>query len=258
MTGLTAAARMEWIKLRSVWSTTWIFLIFVVGMIGLAVLGLGFQNATGLTPAERATFDPTQASFQGLLIGVPAVGILGVLAITGEFSSGLIRTTLAVVPGRPKVLAAKVMVLAAVALAVGELLAFGSFFAGEAAISAFASFKPHASLGQPGVARAVLMGGAIPCLFALIGLGLGALVRHTAAAVSLVFGVLFVLPLLAFIFPHHAAIAAYTPFEIAQNSMVAVKPVAGAIGAWTGLLVMCLYAAAALVAGGWALTRRDA
>ena len=230
MTALTAAARMEWIKLRSTWSATWIFLIFVVGMIGLAVLGLGFQNATGLTPAERAAFDPTQASFQGLLIGAPAVGILGVLAITGEFSSGLIRTTLAVVPGRPKVFAAKVMVLAAVTLAVGEVLAFGSFFAGEAAISAFASFKPHASLGQPGVARAVLMGGAIPCLFALIGLGLGALVRHAAAAVSLVFGVLFVLPLLGFIFPHHAAIAPYTPFEIAQNSMVAVKPVAAPSG----------------------------
>jgi ABC-2 type transport system permease protein len=258
MTALTAAARMEWIKLRSTWSTTWIFLIFAVSMIGLAVLGLGFQNPTGLTPAERATFDPTQASFQGLLIGVPAVGILGVLAITGEFSSGLIRTTLAVVPGRPRMLAAKVMVLAAVTLAVGEVLAFGSFFAGKAAISAFASFKPHASLGQPGVARAVLMGGAIPCLFALIGLGLGALVRHAAAAVSLVFGVMFVLPLLAYILDPHGPVIQYTPLDIAQNSLVAVKPVAGAIGAWTSLLVMCLYVAAAVVAGGWALTRRDA
>jgi ABC-2 type transport system permease protein len=258
MTALTAVARMEWIKLRSVRSTAWIFAIFAVSMIGLAVLGLGFQNATGLTPAERAAFDPTQASFQGFLIGAPAVGILGVLAITGEFSSGLIRTTLAAVPRRPMAFAAKVMVVAAVTLAAGEVLAFGSFFAGEAAISAFATFKPHASLGQPGVARAVLMGGAIPCLVALIGLGLGALIRHTAGAVSLVFGVLFVLPVLALVFPGHAAIGRYMPFEVISSSMLAVKPVAGAIGAGEGLLVMCLYAAAALAAGGWALTRRDA
>jgi ABC-2 type transport system permease protein len=257
MSTLTAVARMEWIKLRSVWSTTWIFLISAVSMIGLAVLGLGFQNQAGLTPSEIAAFDPTQAGFQGLLIGVPAVGILGVLAITGEFSSGLIRTTLAAVPGRLTVFAGKVVVVAVVTLAAGEVLAFASFFAGEAAISAFASFKPHASLADGDVVRAVLMGGAVPCLFALIGLGLGALVRHTAGAVSLVFGVLFVLPVLALVSPSHA-IGRYMPFEVISSSMIAVKPVAGAIGAGEGLLVMCLYAAAALAAGGWALTRRDA
>ena len=94
--------------------------------------------------------------------------------------------------------------------------------------------------------------------FALIGLGLGALVRHAAAAVSLVFAILFVLPLLAFTLQHHGAIIHYTPFLIAQDSMVTVKPVGGAIAPWPGLLVMCLYAAAALTAGCWALTRRDA
>jgi ABC-type transport system involved in multi-copper enzyme maturation permease subunit len=254
MTGLVAVARMEWIKLRSLWSTGWIFAIFAASMVGLAILSLGFQNQQ-LSPAELAAFDPTQAGFQGLLISVPAIGILGVLAITGEFSSGLIRTTLAAVPSRPRVLAAKAAVLAAVTLVAGEVLAFAAFFAGEGFL---ASSKPHASLGQEGVARAVLMGGAIPCLFAFIGLGLGALVRHTAAAVSLVFGVLFVLPVLAFTLQRHGAIIHYTPFEIAQNSMVAVKPVSGAIGPWQGLLVMCLYAAAALAAGGWSLTRRDA
>jgi ABC-2 type transport system permease protein len=254
MTGLTAAARMEWIKLRSLWSTGWILAIFAASMVGLAILALGFQDQQ-LSPAELATFDPTQAGFQGLLIGVPAIGILGVLAITGEFSSGLIRTTLAAVPGRPQVLAAKAAVLAAVTLVAGEVLAFAAFFAGEAFL---ASSKPHASLGQAGVARAILLGGALPCLFALIGLGLGALVRHTAVAVSLVFGILFVLPLLALTLQHHGAIVHYTPFEIAQNSLVAVKPVAGAIGPWQGLLVMCAYAAAALAAGGWSLTRRDA
>lgn len=258
MSSLAAVARMEWIKLRSLWSTAWIFAIFAVSMVGLAILAPGFQNQHNLSPAELAAYDPTQAGFQGLLIGVPAIGILGVLAITGEFSSGLIRTTLAAVPSRPRVLAAKAAVVAAVTLLAGEVLAFAAFFAGEAALAAFDSYKPHAWLGQAGVARAVLMGGAIPCLFALIGLGLGALVRHTAVAVSLVFGVLFVLPLLAFTLDRHGAVIHYTPFLVTQDSMVAVKPVAGAIGPWQGLLVMCAYAAAALAAGCWALTRRDA
>jgi ABC-2 type transport system permease protein len=255
MTGLTAASRMEWIKLRSLWSTTWIFAIFAASMVGLAILALGFQTQPHLSPAGLAAFDPTRGGFQGLLISVPAIGILGVLAITGEYSSGLIRPTLAAVPRRPLVLAAKAAVVGAVTLVAGEVLAFAAFFAGEAAL---ASSLPHASLGQAGVARAVLMGGAIPCQFALIGLGLGALVRHAAAAVSLVFAILFVLPLLAFTLQHHGAIIHYTPFLIAQDSMVTVKPVGGAIAPWPGLLVMCLYAAAALTAGCWALARRDA
>jgi ABC-2 type transport system permease protein len=255
MTGLTAVARMEWIKLRSLWSTVWIFAIFAASMIGLAILDLGYQTQPHLSPAEIATFDPTQGGFQGLVISVPAIGILGVLAIAGEFSSGLIRTTLAAVPSRPLVLAAKAAVVGAVTLVAGEVLAFAAFFAGQAAL---ASSNPHASLGQAGVARAVLMGGAVPCLFGLIGVGLGALVRHTVAAVSLVFGFLFVLPVLAFTLQHHGAIIHYTPFLIAQDSMVAVKPVAGAIAPWQGLLVMCAYAAAALTAGCWALTRHDA
>jgi ABC-2 type transport system permease protein len=255
MSGLTAVGRMEWIKLRSLWSTAWIFASFAASMVGLAILDLGFQTPAHMSPADLATYDVTEQGFEGLLISVPMLGVLGVLAITGEYSSGLIHTTLAAVPRRPLVLAAKAAVVGAVTLVSGEVLAFAAFFAGEAALS---GSIPHASLGQPGVARAVLMGGAVPCLLALIGLGLGALVRHTAAAVSLVFGTLFVLPLLVFTLPHHAAITPYMPFLIAQNSLIAVKPVAGAIAPWQGLLVMCLYAAAALTAGGWAITRRDA
>lgn len=255
MTALAAAARMEWIKLRSLWSTVWIFALFAVSMVALAILDLGFQTPAHLSAADLAKYDVTEQGFEGLLVSVPALGVLGVLAVTGEYSCGLIRTTLTAVPRRPLVLAAKAAVVGAVTLVSGEVLALAAFFAGEAVL---ARSIPHASLGQPGVARAVLMGGAVPCLLALIGLGLGTLVRHTAAAVSLVFGLLFVLPLLAFTLPHHGAVISYTPLLIAQNSMIAVKPVAGAVSAWPGLLVMCLYAAAALIAGGWALIRRDA
>lgn len=255
MTGLAAVGQMEWIKLRSLRSTAWIFVIFTVSMVGLAILDLGFQSSARLTPAQLATWDPTAQGFEGLAVAGPLMGVLGILAITGEYSSGLIRTTLAAVPRRPRVLAAKAAVVGAVTLVAGEVLAFAGFLAGEAVL---AGSVPHASLGQATVARAVLMAGAVPALLGLIGLGLGALVRHTVGAVSLFFGLLFVLPALLLPLPDYAEIIRYTPLLIVQNSLIGVRPVvAHALGAWPGLLLMCLYAVAALAAGGWALARRD-
>src|SRR6202453_5384011 len=137
--------------------------------------------------SDGARFAPTSAGFAGLALGQLAFGVLGVLIITSEFSSGMIRATFAAVPRRALLLAAKAGVLGAVTLVAGEVLAFVSFAVGEAVLR---SPAPHASLGQPGVLRAVLMGGAYPCLIALIALGLGAIIRHTAGAISAVAGIL--------------------------------------------------------------------
>ena len=134
-----------------------------------------------MSAADRASFDPTKNSFVGLAIGQLIMATFGALAITSEFSSGMIRATLAAVPDRPLLLAAKAAVVGAVALAAGEILAFAGFLAGQAAV---ASPAPHATLGQPGVLRAVLMAGAYLCVIALIGLGLGAIIRHTAGAIG--------------------------------------------------------------------------
>ena len=179
--GFRAVARMEWLKLRSVRSTWWTLLVFAAAMIGLAILILMHQHWATMSAADRATFDPTNDSFPGLAIGQLALGVLGVLVITSEFSSGMIRATFAAAPRRPLVLAAKAAVVAAVTLVAGEILAFAAFGVGEAVLR---SPAPHATLGQPGVLRAVLMAGAYPALIALIGLGLGALIRHTAGAIS--------------------------------------------------------------------------
>src|SRR5690348_2596685 len=153
-------ARMEWEKLRTVRSTGYIVAVFAVGMVGLAVLALSHENYARLSAADRASFDPAHDCFIGLVLGQLLLGTLGVLAITAEFSSGMIRAT---------------------------------FAAGQAALI---SLAPHAALGQPGVLRAVLMAGAYPALIALISLGLGALIRHTAGAIGAMVGLLFVLPLL--------------------------------------------------------------
>src|SRR6202042_1862096 len=153
--------------------------VFGAAMIGLAMVVLKNENYAQLSATGRASFDPAYDAFLGLVLGQLLLGVLGVLAITTEFSSGMIRATFAAAPRRPLVLAAKAAVLGAVTLAAGEIFAFAAFYAGQAALKAPA---PHATLGQPGVLRAVLLAGAYPALIALIGLGVGAIVRHTARA----------------------------------------------------------------------------
>jgi ABC-2 type transport system permease protein len=255
--GFRTVAQMEWLKLRSVRSTWWTLLVFAAGMIGLAVPILIHQHWATMSAADRASFDPVNDSFAGLAIGQLALGVLGVLAVTSEFSSGMIRATFAAVPRRPLVLAAKAAVIAAVTLVAGEILAFVAFGVGEAVLK---NPAPHAALGQPGVLRAVLMAGAYPALIALIGLGLGALIRHTAGAISAVAGVLFALPLILVPLGTSIqnAVGQFMPMLIAENSLTAVKPLPHSLSPGVGFVLLCVYAAAALGAGGWALARRDA
>ena len=255
--GFRSAVTMEWLKLRSVRSTWWIGLVFAAGMIGLAILALGHEQWSSMSATDRASFDPVNQGFTGLALGQLVLGVLGVLMITAEFSSGMIRATLAAVPRRPVVLAAKAAVLGAVTLAIGEVFAFAAFAVGEAVLR---SPAPHASLGQPGVLRAVLLAGAYPALIALIALGLGAIVRNTAAGISAVVGILFVVPLI--LLPLGTSIqhsvGKFLPMIIAENSMTMVKPAADSLSPFAGLAVLCGYAVIALAAGGWALARRDA
>jgi ABC-2 type transport system permease protein len=248
--GLRGVACMEWRKLRTVRSTYWTLLVFAAAMVGVAVM----DGATGPTqPAP--SYDPTQSAFGGLAVAQLVIGILGALTISSEFSSGSIRATFAAVPRRGRVLATKAAVLAGVTLAAGEALAFAAF----AAFPVDAPHGvPHASLGQPGVARAVLLAGVYPCLIALIGLGLAAIIRHTAGTIAAIVGVLFVLPLVLLPLGGHGAALKFLPWIIAVNSLTAVKPVADSLSAGAGFGMLCLYAAVALTAGGWALARRDA
>ena len=257
--GFRSVARMEWVKLRSVRSTWWVLGIVAAGMIGLAVLSLATYSShyPHMSAADRASFDATENSFVGLAIGQLIMATFGALAITSEFSSGMIRATLAAVPNRPLLLAAKAAVVGAVALAAGEILAFAGFLAGQAAV---ASPAPHATLGQPGVLRAVLMAGAYLCVAALIGLGLGAIIRHTAGAIGAAVGLIFVLPLVLLPLPISAqhATMKFLPELIAENSLTAVKPVTWALSPWAGLGMLCLYTAALLGAGAILLAKRDA
>ena len=243
------ALRMEWIKLRSLRSTWWALGVTVASAIGVAV-------AVGVNTKDTAA-DLTNNALAGIALGLLLTGVLGVLAMTGEYSSGMIQATLAAIPNRPLVLAAKAAVFGAVALAVGEAAAFIAFFAGGAALPDRVAAP---TLGQPGVLRAVALGGAGYCLIGLLGIGLGAIIGHTPGAIAVLVGGVYVLAQLVAAFT--PAIMPYLPVSIVANSMSAVQPMAAEgqvhfLSPWTGLGMLSLYAAVALGAGGWLLASRD-
>jgi ABC-type transport system involved in multi-copper enzyme maturation permease subunit len=245
--GFREAAAAEWIKLRSLRSTAWV-----------AGAGLGATVALGAVAAANTrsvTGDPTNNMLAGLLIGQVITGVLGVLAMTGEYSSGSIRVTLSAIPNRPLVLLAKAAVLGTVSLVAGEITTFASFFLGTALLRANI---PHPSLTDPAVARAVVLSGAYLALTALAGLGVGVILRHSPAAVATLVGALFVVPMVVGAV-RAAAVARFLPELIAGNSLAAVKPVAGfAWSPWLELAIVAAYPLVLLTAGCGLLIRRDA
>jgi ABC-2 type transport system permease protein len=239
------AARMEWIKLRSLRSTWWTLAVTIAGAVAIAVaVGANTRNAAA---------DLTNNSLAGVALGLLAIGALGAVLMTGELASGSIRSTLAAIPNRPLLLAAKAAVFGLAALAAGEAAAFVAFFAGGAALPATV---PAPTLGQPGVLRAVALAGAGLCLVGLLGMGLGAIVRHTGAAIAVLVGGVFVGAQFVGAFAHAAL--AYLPIAIVANSLAAVQAQPYSLSPWSGLGMLCLYAAVALGSGGWLLARRDA
>jgi hypothetical protein len=252
--GLAQAARMEWIKLRSLRSTWWTLAGTAAGAIGIgAAVGHNTRDGSG---------DLVNNALAGIVPGLLLVGALGVLTMTGEYGSGTIRVTLAAIPRRHLVLLAKAAVLGALTLLVGQAASFGSFFAAGATLR---DGIVAPTLGQPGVLRAVVLTGAGYCLVGLLGLGLGAIVRHSAAGVAaLVAGVYVVAQFIGFVV---RGVAPYMPILIVANSLSTTKPVTCGtdsascphfLSAWAGLGVLGLYAVAALAVGGWLLARRDA
>jgi ABC-2 type transport system permease protein len=241
-------ARMEWIKLRSLRSTRATLVLTVLAAVGISV-------ATGLD-TKSAAEDLTSNALGGVSVGLLLIGVLGVLVTTSEYTSGMIKTTLAAVPNRPLVLAAKAAVFGATALAFGEAASFLSFFAGGASLRHGIAAP---SLSQPGVLRAVLLTGASFCLIGLLGLGLGAIIRHTVAAVAVLVGGVYLAAQFAASIAH--SLYAYVPGSIVANSLSTTRPAEAGISMlspWAGLGLLCGYAVAVLVVGGWLLNRRDA
>jgi ABC-type transport system involved in multi-copper enzyme maturation permease subunit len=186
---------------------------------------------------------------------VIAVSVLGVLAFSAEYSTGLIQVTFTAAPRRRAVLAAKAVVLAGLTLAVGEAVAFASFGLDQAIL---ASHGQGVSLGHPGVPGAVLRAGLLLCVCALLGLALGAIIRHTAGGIAATIVVILVPGIAALLpAPWNGRIGRFTLLEAAQQ-VSALHPAADLFSPGWSLLVLLAWPAAALALAAVLITQRDA
>jgi ABC-2 type transport system permease protein len=281
--GLRRAMAAEWTKLWSVRSTIWTLVATGVAVLGLCAI------STGTVSASDIIEDPTRRSLIGIFLGQLIFGVLGVLVMSAEYGTGTIRATLSALPRRPVVLTAKLLVFGAVAVVVSEVLTFSAFALGQALLSAkhavgssaFAAQHaqqlgvkiPHnlqgllangsASLGQPGVLRAVIGGGLYLALLGLLALGLATIIRHTAGAISAFVGVVLVLPLIVQALPMSIsdAVARYLPANIGLI-MFSTNGIPDRLGPafspWTGFAILAGYTVVTLGIGCWVLVRRDA
>jgi hypothetical protein len=256
--GFADVLRSEWTKARTVPSTIWTLVAAAVLAIGLgALISAVAANhyATG-SASTRASWDPTGVSGSGLGIAQLAIGVLGALLITSEYSSRAIANSLAAVPRRGRLLAAKAVVVVGLVFVVTEILTFACFFIGQALISGHA---PSATLGDQNVLRALIGGGLYGALIGLLGLLFGAILRSAAAAISLLVAMLFVLPGIAAALPASIehTVEKFWPTQAGQQIAGVVRG-AHTLAPWAGFGVFCAFVAIVMAAAFLAFERRDA
>ena len=250
--------RSEWTKLRTQPSVFWALLATMILIAGFGILySLVRETRPPHGAAAIASFDPAGVSLSGVQLAQIAVGVLGVLLVTSEYATGLIRTTLAAVPRRLPVLWGKAAMLAAAIVAVSVPAASAAFLAGQSILG-----RQHLAvhLGQPGVARAVIGSALYLAVAGLLGLGLGALLRSTAGGIAALFGLLFAVQLVAGFLPGSWAddVGKYVPTTAGQ-AVTAVHPdPTSSLPPWTGFGVFCGYAAVLLVLAALRMRRGDA
>lgn len=260
--GFADLMRAEWTKLRSVRSTVWTLVTFVVVCIGFTALITWLTESHWSGPHAvsrdaRAIADPVGFILgTGVGLGQLAICVLGVLIITSEYSTGVIRASLLAVPRRLPVLAAKAVVFAVLLLVVTEVVAFCSFFIGSAILQAHVPV----SLSGSGVTRAVVGAGLYLTVLGLFALAIGTMIRHTAGAIATAIGVVFVLPILSGLLPSSwgAHINAYLP-EQAGTLITHTREQSGdLLSPWQGFGVLCIWTVLALAVAAYLLERRDA
>lgn len=214
---LRRVIRSEWIKMRSARST-----IVTLGLTGIAVALAGLlvsiiSNGAAMGADGTTQYDPAGNSLFGTMIAQLVLGVLGALFVTTEYSTGMIRATLTAVPKRLPVLWAKVIVVAGVAFVTMTAALAVAFFVGQAL---YGGVGLGASVTDPGVLRALLGAALFPTAIAVMGVAFGTLMRHTAAAVGILFGMLFIVPvLLVPLGGIWADVSAYLPGEAGQATM---------------------------------------
>jgi ABC-2 type transport system permease protein len=258
--GFTDLVRSEWTKFRTLRSTWWSLSALIVLALGVSI------TATAVFSAHFATLDPdTLASYRNDTIGLflqpgeqmgqLAVSVLGVLMIASEFSTGMIRATVLATPRRTPVLLAKAVVLAATVFAVAEVIAWTSFLVG----SAIARKHVDVTLGTPGTLRAILGFGLVMAMISLIALALGALLRHSAAAISVALAMVLVVPGLLGLIPGSVGkhLNYSMPTVAGQLIMDRTESAGTPYSQWTGLGIVALWTVGTMLLALWSIKRRD-
>jgi ABC-2 type transport system permease protein len=245
----------EWTKLRTVRSTMWTLLATLLVCIGLPVL-ISFAIVNQPRSDVGPDFDAAGFSLFGVFLGQLIVGALGVLVMSAEYSTGTIRATLTAAPQRVVVFVSKLLTFAVVIAIVSFVTTFVAFFLVQAVLN---THSLGVSLGQGTSLRMVIGGALYLTIVGLLGLGIGAILRHSAAGISTVLALLFVVPILANFLPHswQEHVVKYLPGQAGQ-AIFQRHADAVTLAPWTGLALFAGYAALTLAVGAALLVRRDA
>ena len=258
---LGEALHAEWTKLRTLPGTPWL----LAGLILLTVAVSAAATSATTCPSGGCSVDPAKLSLTGADLGQAVAAILAVLVISGEYSTGMIRTTITAMPRRITMLAAKAVVVTSLVLAAGTIAVLGSLLAGGLILPGHGFTPAHGypalSLGDGPVLRAAAGSVLYLALIALLSLGVATIVRDSGAAIGTVLGLLYLSPIFAAVVssPHwHNDIERYAPMSAGLTIQATTGLRGLPISPWGGLGVLAAWAAAALLAGGLLLRLRDA
>ncbi|MFI0033463.1 ABC transporter permease [Streptomyces albidoflavus] len=255
---VTQVVRSEWTKIRSVQSTVWTLGLAAVVTIGLGALisALSKSEYDNLSPRGRLTFDPTFISFAGLSLGQLAMVVFGVLVVSNEYSTGMIRMSLAAVPQRGTFFFSKVAVATVLALLVSLVTTFATFFLGQALLGPALA----ASIGDPGVLRAVIGAALYMTLMAVFSMGVAAMLRSPMLSLGILVPFFFLVSSILGAVSATEKIGRFLPDQAGSKIMQVVAPLNDdtPYGPWGGLGIMALWVIAALAIGYALLRHRDA
>ena len=254
---VTQVVRSEWTKIRSVASTMWTLSLAVVVTIALGMLisALSKNEFDDMSRNDQLSFDPTFISFAGMGLGQLALIVFGVLVVSNEYSTGMIRASLAAVPQRGTFLFSKIAVATGLSLVVGLATSFVAFFLGQSMLGEY-----RAEIGDPGVLRAVIGGGLYMALIAMFSMGVAAMLRSPMLSLGILMPFFFLISNILGNVGATKKIGRYLPDQAGSRIMQVVTPLDDdtPYGPWGGLAIMVAWVAAALLGGYLLLQKRDA
>ncbi|MCU1678138.1 MAG: putative transporter transrane protein [Frankiales bacterium] len=248
--------RSEWTKLRSLRSTVWSFVVALVLLVGVsALISAAVANDWSRHPEDQIGFDATSTSIAGGFLAQLAIGVLGVLLISGEYSTGMIRSTMAAVPRRLPALWGKLAVFVALTYVTMQIATLAAFALGQRLLR---STGASVRIGDPEILRALVGAALYLTVVGILGMGLGALLRHSAGAISVLVGVLLVLPIIVAFLPGdlQTSVRKFLPGEAGQQVLMVVRDPAQLMP-WTGFALFLGYALAVIAVAAVLLKRRD-